>query len=315
MNASQDFPDARSLNRRLREFAEPGRLSGPTVRIRFLRNVTTESIDPFLTYHMGNRGLRVTVSHGDFDSMETEILSGIATTPGESQLVVTALTLDRLRWGNGEGGFDGTTAFDYLAGWWERILETDGLVLAVHTFLPAWDSLGAEDPELLNLNGRVRDWTSTKPRVILTDFDLLARNVGWAHSRDPRFWYLYQAPYQEGFLNAWAVSLATAMGHRLGKSKKILLLDCDNTLWGGVVGEDGLEGIKLDASAYPGRAWFDFQSQVCELQRRGVLVGLVSKNNEADVFEVFDRHPAMRLKREHLASWRINWENKADNIR
>ena len=315
MKASQDFPAPRSLNQRLREFAEPGQLSGPLVHVRFLRNVTTESIDPFLTYHLGNRGLRVQVSHGDYDAMETEIFSGIVTTPGEPNVIVTALGLDRLRWGEGKGGFDGDAAFDYLAGWWERILETEGLVLAIHTFLPAWDSLGAEDPELLTLNGRIREWSATRSRVILTDFDALARNVGLANAREPRFWYLFQAPYQEAFLNAWAISLAAAIGHRLGKSKKLLLLDCDNTLWGGVVGEDGLDGIKLDEGTYPGRAWFDFQNQVCELVRRGVLVGLVSKNNEADVFEVFDQHPAMRLKREHLAGWRINLENKADNIR
>jgi FkbH-like protein len=315
MKASQDFPAPRALNQRLREFAEPGRLSGPLVHVRFLRNVTTEPIDPFLTYHLGNRGLRVQISHGDYDAMETEIFSGILSTPGETNVIVTALCLDRLRWGDGKRGFDGSAAFDYLAGWWERILATEGPVLAVHTFLPAWDSLGADDPELLTLNRRIREWASTQSRVILSDFDSLARTVGLANAREPRFWYLYQAPYQEGFLNAWAVSLAAAMGHRLGKSKKLLLLDCDNTLWGGVVGEDGLEGIKLNSGSYPGRAWFDFQNQVCELVRRGVLVGLVSKNNEADVFEVFDRHPSMRLKREHLAGWRVNWENKADNIR
>jgi len=315
MKASQDFPAPRALNQRLREFAEPGRLAGPLVHVRFLRNVTTETIDPFLTYHLGNRGLRVRISHGDYDAMETEIFSGIETTPGGTNVIVTALCLDRLRWGDGKGGFDGTAAFDYLAGWWERILATEGPFLAVHTFLPAWDSLGADDPELLTLNRSIREWASTQSRVILGDFDSLARTVGLANAREPRFWYLYQAPYQEAFLNAWAISLSADLGHRLGKSKKVLLLDCDNTLWGGVIGEDGLEGIKLDESTYPGRAWFDFQNQVCELVRRGVLVGLVSKNNEADVFDVFDRHPAMRLKREHLACWRINWENKADNIR
>lgn len=313
MHASRDFPAPRALNQRLRELAEPGRLSGSAVQVRFLRNVTTEPIDPFLTYHLGNRGVRVAIAHGDFDAMETEILAGVPLAPGIPNVVVTALVLDRLRWGG--GGFEGRAAFDYLAGWWERLLETEGLVLAVHTFLPSWDSLGPEDPELRLLNESVRGWAAGKPRVLLADFDLLAQETGRDHAREARFWYLYQAPYQEAFLNAWAVSLASAIGHRVGRSKKLLLLDCDNTLWGGVVGEAGVEGIQLDASAYPGRAWYDFQNQVRELNRRGVLVGLVSKNNEADVFEVFDRHPAMRLRREHLAGWRIDWGDKAENIR
>lgn len=312
MIASSDFPRPRDLNQRLREFA--AREGGPEVRVRFLRNLTTESIDPFLTYHLGNRGVRLSVEHGDFDAVEAEVIAGVRLAAGIPNFVVTALCLDRLRWG-GTSGFDGAAAFGYLAALWEKILETDGLVLGVHTFLPAWDSLGAEDPELRVLNLRIRSWALGNPQVILSDFDSLAQTVGRGQVREPRFWYLYQAPYQEEFLNAWAISLAAAIGHRVGKSKKLLLLDCDNTIWGGVVGEDGIGGIQLDEGSYPGRAWHEFQNQVCELNRRGVLVGLVSKNNEADVFEVFDQHPGMRLRRDHLAAWRINWENKADNIR
>lgn len=315
MIASRDFPRPRDLNQRLAEFEVPGRLDGPSVQVRFLRNVTTEAIDPFLTYHLGNRGVRTLIAHGDFDAVETEVISGVRVVPGITNVVVTALCLDRLRWGAAEAGFDGRAAFEFLAALWEKILETEGLVLSVHTFLPALDSLGAGDPELRSLNTSIREWAGRRSRVILCDFDSIALNVGGAQVREPRFWYLYQAPYQEEFLNAWAVCLASAIAHRVGRSKKLLLLDCDNTIWGGVVGEDGVEGIQLDAGSYPGRAWFDFQNQVLELNRRGVLVGLVSKNNEADVFEVFDRHPGMRLKRGHLAAWKINWENKADNIR
>ncbi len=315
MIASRDFPRPRDLNQRLKEFAEPGRLSGPAVQVRFLRNVTTESIDPFLTYHLGNRGVKAAVAHGDFDAVETEVISGVQVVSEVPNFVVTALCLDRLRWGAADAGFDGGAAFEFLAALWEKILQTEGLVLAVHTFLPAWDSLGAEDPQLLRLNASIRAWAAERSRVILCDFDLIGRSVGRGQVREPRFWYLYQAPYQEEFLNAWSVALASAIAHRVGKSKKVLLLDCDNTIWGGVIGEDGMDGIQLDEGTWPGRAWHDFQNQVRELNRRGVILGLVSKNNEADVFEVFDQHPGMRLKREHLAGWRINWENKADNIR
>ena len=98
-----------------------------------------------------------------------------------------------------------------------------------------------------------------------------------------------------------------------GVRKKCLVLDCDNTLWGGVVGEDGIDGIRL-GNTYPGSVFRDFQLALVEAANQGVILTLCSKNNEEDVLEVFDRHPEMILKREHIAAYRINWQNKAKNI-
>ncbi|MBK8286571.1 MAG: hypothetical protein IPK97_17850 [Ahniella sp.] len=81
-----------------------------------------------------------------------------------------------------------------------------------------------------------------------------------------------------------------------------------------MVGEDGVDGIQLDGHQYPGRAFVDFQTTVLHLAERGVMVTLCSKNNEGDVFEVLDKHPWSRIKRAHLAGWRINWNDKASNI-
>lgn len=99
-----------------------------------------------------------------------------------------------------------------------------------------------------------------------------------------------------------------------GRGKKCLVLDCDNTLWGGVIGEDGIEGIQLDGHDYPGRVYYDFQKNVLQLAERGVLIALCSKNNEQDVLEVLDNHPWSLLKRTHLSAFRINWNDKAANL-
>lgn len=95
--------------------------------------------------------------------------------------------------------------------------------------------------------------------------------------------------------------------------KKCLVLDCDNTLWGGVVGEDGVDGIQLGDN-YPGKAFSDFQKVILELNEIGVILALCSKNNEQDVLEVFSKNTNMILKAENISSLRINWNNKADNI-
>jgi len=112
-------------------------------------------------------------------------------------------------------------------------------------------------------------------------------------------------------------SLAGALGevlHRLtAPARKVLVLDCDNTLWGGVVGEDGVGGLTLGQDG-TGSAYVDFQRAIRRLAGRGTVLALASKNEEADVWSVFDSHPGMALKRQDIAAWRINWSEKSDNI-
>ncbi len=98
------------------------------------------------------------------------------------------------------------------------------------------------------------------------------------------------------------------------RRKKCLVLDLDNTLWGGILGEDGLEGIKIGGD-YPGNAFSMFQQQLLELSKTGIILTVCSKNNEQDVLEVWEKNIFLSLKKEHFAAYRINWNNKADNIR
>ena len=97
------------------------------------------------------------------------------------------------------------------------------------------------------------------------------------------------------------------------KRKKCLVLDLDNTLWGGVLGEDGIDGIQLGGD-YPGKAYTYWQQALLQLSRAGVILAICSKNNEADVLEAWEKNPFMVLKREHFSATRINWKDKATNI-
>lgn len=98
------------------------------------------------------------------------------------------------------------------------------------------------------------------------------------------------------------------------KRKKCLVLDLDNTLWGGVLGEDGIEGIKIGGD-YPGKAFLYWQEALLELSKSGVILTVCSKNNEQDVLDAWEKNPFMVLKKEHFAAYRINWTNKATNIK
>jgi FkbH-like protein len=99
-----------------------------------------------------------------------------------------------------------------------------------------------------------------------------------------------------------------------GRATKCIVLDLDNTLWGGVLGEDGPEGIAI-GPGYPGREYLDLQRQLLELQRQGVLLALCSKNNLREVLPILRDHPGMLIRDSHLAAWRVNWEDKATNLR
>ncbi len=97
------------------------------------------------------------------------------------------------------------------------------------------------------------------------------------------------------------------------KRKKCLVLDLDNTLWGGVLGEEGIEGIKIGGD-YPGKAFLYWQEALLELSKNGVILTVCSKNNEQDVLDAWEKNPFMVLKKEHFATYRINWTDKATNI-
>jgi len=98
------------------------------------------------------------------------------------------------------------------------------------------------------------------------------------------------------------------------KRKKCLVLDLDNTLWGGILGEDGVDGIKLGGD-YPGKAYTYWQQSLLQLEQSGVILAICSKNNEADVLEVWEHNPHMVLRRDHFSAVRINWNDKATNFK
>lgn len=98
-----------------------------------------------------------------------------------------------------------------------------------------------------------------------------------------------------------------------GKRKKCLVLDLDNTLWGGVLGEEGIDGIKVNGD-YPGNAFLSFQEALIALSKTGVILTVCSKNNEEDVKELWQKNPFVKLNSDYISAYRINWNNKADNI-
>lgn len=175
-------------------------------------------------------------------------------------------------------------------------------------------NLKSQTSILDRLNSFLSDFCSSQSDVYIINFEQVVSRFGSAQALDRRYWHMARAPLAQSALSSFATEYVANMASLVGKSKKCLILDCDNTLWGGVVGEDGLSGIKL-GNTFPGSCFREFQETILNLQARGIILALCSKNNEADVLDVLRKHPDCLIKERHLAAWQINWDDKATNIR
>ncbi|HVU38376.1 MAG TPA: HAD-IIIC family phosphatase [Opitutales bacterium] len=190
-----------------------------------------------------------------------------------------------------------------------RASEGLGLVIWPGYDLPEGDS--GLRAALMEVNQRLR--SALPANLLWLDLVALQDEIGAAW-QDERLWEaVRQHPSPAGcvaVVEAWLALLRA----RWGKARKVLVTDLDNVLWGGVVGEDGVEGVQVGGDSPAGRAHWAYQQYLTELRQRGVLLAVCSKNNEADVREVFARRN-LPLKREDFTGWMVNWEDKAANLR
>ncbi|MFX1511638.1 MAG: HAD-IIIC family phosphatase [Promethearchaeota archaeon] len=149
--------------------------------------------------------------------------------------------------------------------------------------------------------------------AFLFDMNQLTAKFGQDRAFDPRFHFRGSIEFSSEFLPVLGSEFVRYLKAATGNAKKCLILDLDDTLWGGIVGEEGLSGIKLGPT-FPGKEYYEFQETILSLYKRGILLTIVSKNNHEDVLEVLKDHQYMLLREEYFAAIRINWENKVDNI-
>jgi len=129
-----------------------------------------------------------------------------------------------------------------------------------------------------------------------------------------KLWYLAKVPFSPSVFKAGIQDVKAAMQGVAGNARKVVICDLDDTLWGGIVGDLGWEKLRLGGHDAVGEALVDFQKQLKALTRRGIILGIVSKNTESVALEAIDSHPEMVLRSKDFAGWRINWQDKAQNI-
>jgi FkbH-like protein len=210
---------------------------------------------------------------------------------------------------------------DWLA-LWRTAYDRLGCQIIQNNFEhPPWQALGNHERRypagfgrfVTLFNQALED--AAPPYVTIHDVDHLASVWGrWTWS-DERFYFQAKLPCSPECLVDYAHSVASLIVAQLGLGKKCLVLDLDNTIWGGVIGDDGIGGIRLGQGGPEGEAYLAFQRYVKDLRRRGVLLAVCSKNTDQIAREVFEKHPEMVLRLEDVACFVANWEDKVSNLR
>ncbi|MBL7091680.1 HAD family hydrolase, partial [Acidovorax sp.] len=304
----------------------------PPLRVAILRNFTIEPMIPVIKGEIALAGFYPVIYLGDYDAIARDVLDpGSALYAFQPDFVIVAQWLETL-------APTLVTRFLSLSPEQvntevERVLVTVNEIVTalrrhsktpilVNNFpLPLYPTLGILDAQsenhqthtILKLNLELLRRVRESRDVYLVDYMSLMARIGSVQGVDERYWQIGRAPIGRHALLPFGQEYGKFFRALHGKARKCLVLDCDNTLWGGVVGEDGLGGIQL-GTAYPGSCYQAFQREILNLHDRGVILALCSRNNEADVLEVLRTHPEMVLREEHFATWQINWDDKVTNL-
>ncbi|MCB1947552.1 MAG: HAD-IIIC family phosphatase [Burkholderiales bacterium] len=214
-------------------------------------------------------------------------------------------------------------AFDYLQQIRESFKQKGGMICIAQTLAcPPYEFGGNFDAQfdgllrksLTEFNCALVDDIKSSPDVLL-DVAAMVNMVGAYNWFDDRQWYLSRMPMANTYVPLYAEYLTKLIAALRGKSKKCLVLDLDNTLWGGVIGDDGLTGIQIGQGHPIGESFLAIHQWAKTLKDLGVILAVCSKNDKNIALEVFQKHPGMLLKENDFAVFVANWEDKATNIR
>ncbi len=302
-------------------------------RLGLLSSFNVELGQPFLIEALDRAGIGGDVYLGKFGQVAQEVLdseSGLYQANPDSIVLIPAAEDLLAPLFAGPGRFSSEKQAQLVQGRIEElsllvqslIERLSSAVCYVVTFGAAWApseyALGTQSAERGQaaverfLNG-VRELGSLSPRVVVIDWDWYARRIGGVY-RDERLWYLGRMRLNSLGLAELSDLIARHIAAFRGISRKVAVVDLDNTVWGGVLGEAGIKGIVLGEEGL-GLAFHEFQNELLKLHDVGVVLAACSKNNEDEVWEAFSHHPSMVLKREHFAAERVNWQDKATNLR
>jgi FkbH-like protein len=258
-------------------------------------------------------GLRATTEFFDFNQIEQALLLPTSSfrQKGTNLVLIRTEDLPLIRESEARAKIE-----SMLSAIESFVAQTQGTSrLLVGTLPPVLEELSPEQRRFVDdLRTHWAKSLSKIDGVEVFDFSRIIDTIGVRDAMASKFDTIARAGYSLRVMQELGIQTARLLRARVRPPAKVLALDADNTLWGGVVAEDGLDGIKISSDG-PERSFQLFQQWAVEQKNRGVLLVIVSRNEEGDVWEVFDKHPGMILRRSDIAGWRINWKPKSENLR
>ena len=309
--------------------------SGATdVKIAYLANFTLDLLPRHVDVCFAREGLRPEHYLGGFEQYVQEVLGeDTGLLRFQPDVVFLALSLRRLRPGPW-AAFAGLSPADrrelrdevvsHIQTWADAALQRLPSTLLIANFpVPPQPAFGVADLNAeygetefhLDLNLDLLRCFKGHPRVQVFDLDRLASRYGKDRLLDHKMYYLAKMEWSPGFLSCVAGELIRHTRAAQGRARKCLVLDLDNTLWGGVVGEDGPMGVRIGPGDPEGEAFLDLHHRLKALQAQGVLLAICSKNNPGDVQELFDTRSDLPLKLADFAATEISWEPKHEGLK
>ncbi|MBF0447399.1 MAG: HAD family hydrolase [Magnetococcales bacterium] len=295
-------------------------------RLGLVSNATTTLITPALIASALRYGIGLQVVEADFGQVAQEALDPNSRL-NQAQLDALLLALDHrgLPFSQTlQGDMDSILkpVFDHYRLLLEQFGKGGNRTVIVQTLSPPVQALFGSfenrvrtslSRQIMAFNQFLTDLPESSGTVLL-DVATMAARVGLDQWHDPLQWHMAKIPFSQRLVPLYAEQVARLLGAIRGKSRKCLVLDLDNTLWGGVIGDDGLAGIALGQGSAMGEAFLEIQKTVLNLRDRGIVLAVCSKNEEAAARLPFQEHPEMLLKESHIAVFKANWIDKASNL-
>lgn len=299
-----------------------------TLRLALAADAATQQLASILKVLFADYGIKLEVFEAPFDAIELQVYDPNSELYRFSPDVIVILNVTqalRTRYyhRNGSGAEFLEMESKRTTAIWDAIrTHSTAPVIQSNFALPVERIFGNYDhkvPDSLHavicaLNSRIAEYARARSHVFINDMEAVASFVGRRSFYDNRFWNMYKLFCALEHLPLAAQNIVDVALSIRGHAVKCVVLDLDNTLWGGVIGDDGVDGIALSAHG-DGESFYEFQLFLRELQRRGILLAVCSKNNPENALKPFQEHSEMVLREDHISVFVANWEDKAENIR
>lgn len=303
------------------------------LKLAVLASFNADLMRPWLVVESARRGMALQWWAGPYGQVEQQIVdpgSGLYAAGADAVLVLLRLAdvaavveTGFLSLSPASAGAERERLVHWLTGQLETLRSRTGAMILVSNFAPPLfvaaglaEGLLAQSQTawIQNANAALAEVCTRVPRAYVLDVARAAVETGMQRWQDDRLASVAKAPWSGEALAAVAKLTARSLRAAAVPPAKCLVLDMDNTLWGGVIGEAGMEGIALGPD-YPGNVFVEWQRRILSLRDRGVLLAAASKNNAADVEAVLAGHPSCLLRREHFSAFQVHWEDKATSLR